>query len=36
MGSDTTERYPISPIAHKSLGYEEIETPMNFRKSLIR
>jgi len=35
MGSDTTERYPNSPIAHKSLGYEEVEIPMNFRKSLV-
>lgn len=35
-GSDTTERYPISPIAHKSLGYEEVDTPLNFKKSLVR
>ena len=35
MGSDTTTRYPISPIAHKSLGYEEVDTPLNFRKSLV-
>lgn len=34
MASDTTERYPISPIAHKSLGYEEVDTPLNYRKSL--
>jgi aminoglycoside 6'-N-acetyltransferase I len=36
MGSDTTERYPISLIAHKSLGYEEVDTPLNFKKSLVR
>ncbi|WP_027636093.1 GNAT family N-acetyltransferase [Clostridium butyricum] len=36
MGSDTTERYPISPIAHKSLGYEEVDVPLNFKKSLVR
>jgi len=35
IGSDTTERYPLSPIAHKSLGYEEVEIPLNFRKSLV-
>jgi hypothetical protein len=32
---DTTERYPISTIAHKSLGYEEVDTPLNFKKSLV-
>lgn len=35
MASDTNERYPISPIAHKALGYEEVDTPLNYKKSLI-
>jgi len=35
MDSDTNERYPISPIAHKALGYKEVDTPLNYKKSLI-
>lgn len=36
MASDTTERYPIGPIAHKALGYEEVDTLLNFKESLIK
>jgi aminoglycoside 6'-N-acetyltransferase I len=32
MASDTTPEYPISPVAHEALGYEETER--YFRKSL--
>ena len=34
MASDTNERYPISPIVHKLLGYEEVDSPFNFKKYL--
>jgi aminoglycoside 6'-N-acetyltransferase I len=33
MASDTTERYPISRIAHIALGYEEV-LPLHYRKLL--
>jgi len=35
MASDTNERYPISPIAHKALGYQEVNIPLHYRKSLM-
>jgi aminoglycoside 6'-N-acetyltransferase I len=35
MASDTTNNYPISRTAHKSLGYEEIEISFHYRKLLI-
>jgi aminoglycoside 6'-N-acetyltransferase I len=34
MASDTTLSYPVSPVAHKALGYEEVETVTCFKKSL--
>lgn len=34
MGSDTTPDYPISPIAHKALGYEEVQRTIHYRKAL--
>jgi aminoglycoside 6'-N-acetyltransferase I len=35
MASDTNSRYPISSIAHKALGYEEVDIPLNFRKIIV-
>jgi aminoglycoside 6'-N-acetyltransferase I len=34
MASDTTTMYPISPIAHIAMGYEEVNVPLHYRKSL--
>ena len=34
MASDTTPRYPESPMAHKALGYEEVKRVIHFRKDL--
>lgn len=34
MGSDTNARYPVSPVAHAALGYEETNVPLHYRKSL--
>jgi len=34
MGSDTTRDYPLSPGAHKALGYEEVRRLIHFRKVL--
>jgi aminoglycoside 6'-N-acetyltransferase I len=33
MASDTTPDYPVSPIAHAALGYQEVER--HFRKDLV-
>ncbi len=35
MASDTEPAYPISPLAHRHLGYEETETPLHYRKTLL-
>jgi aminoglycoside 6'-N-acetyltransferase I len=35
MASDTEPRYPISPLAHRHLGYEETETPLHYCKKLL-
>lgn len=35
MASDTTERYPDSPIAHVALGYEEVNKPLHYKKDLL-
>ncbi len=35
MASDTEPRYPISPLAHRHLGYEEAETPLHYCKKLL-
>jgi len=34
MASDTTPDYPISPQAHASLGYQEVQRTIHFRKEL--
>ena len=34
MASDTTPDYPISPKAHASLGYQEVQRTIHFRKEL--
>ena len=34
MASDTTSSYPVSPAAHKALGYEEVKTVYHYRKLL--
>ncbi|GMV82488.1 MAG: hypothetical protein AMXMBFR7_36720 [Planctomycetota bacterium] len=34
MASDTTSSYPVSPAAHKALGYEEVKAGYHFRKRL--
>lgn len=34
MASDTNERYPDSPIAHISLGFEEVNVPLHYKKVL--
>ena len=34
MGSDTNDRYPASPAAHASLGYQTVRTDVSFRKPL--
>jgi aminoglycoside 6'-N-acetyltransferase I len=36
MASDTNESYPMSPLAHKRLGYQETEKPFHYKKSLVR
>jgi hypothetical protein len=33
MASDTTPSYPVSPLAHAALGYQEVER--FFRKDLV-
>ncbi|WP_192929745.1 GNAT family N-acetyltransferase [Alkaliphilus serpentinus] len=35
MASDTTERYPDSPVAHVALGYEEVSLPLHYKKDLL-
>ena len=34
MASDTTPDYPLSPLAHARLGYEETDVPLHYRKRL--
>lgn len=34
MASDTTSNYPLSPAAHKALGYQEVKRKFYYRKSL--
>jgi len=34
MGSDTTPEYPLSPLAHTRLGFEEVGTTIHFRKDM--
>jgi aminoglycoside 6'-N-acetyltransferase I len=34
MASDTTSNYPVSPAAHKALGYQEVKRKFYYRKSL--
>ena len=34
MASDTTSEYPLSPDAHKALGYQEVKRKFYYRKSL--
>ena len=34
MASDTTPEYPISPSAHKALGYREVGHTIHFSKTL--
>ncbi len=34
MASDTEPNYPISPLAHTHLGYEETEMALHYRKVL--
>ncbi len=34
MASDTEPDYPISPLAHKHLGYQEAARPLHYRKAL--
>lgn len=36
MASDTNQRYPVSQTAHKALGYEEVDSSFNFKKTLIK
>src|SRR5688572_17081735 len=35
MASDTELAYPISPLAHLALGYEETAVPLHYRKRLL-
>ncbi len=35
MASDTTSRFPLSPAAHKALGYEEVKNIICYRKDLF-
>lgn len=34
MASDTTSNYPLSPAAHRALGYQEVKRKFYYRKSL--
>jgi aminoglycoside 6'-N-acetyltransferase I len=34
MASDTTSNYPLSPAAHRALGYQEVKRKFFYRKSL--
>jgi aminoglycoside 6'-N-acetyltransferase I len=34
MASDTTSDYPLSPIAHKYLGYKDVKRTIHFTKKL--
>jgi len=34
MASDTTLKYPISPLAHEALGYREVGRTLHFSKTL--
>jgi aminoglycoside 6'-N-acetyltransferase I len=34
MASDTTKDYPLSPKAHKALGFKESSKPMHYYKKL--
>ncbi|MBI4558668.1 MAG: GNAT family N-acetyltransferase [Candidatus Hydrogenedentes bacterium] len=34
MASDTTSAYPLSPAAHRRLGYQDVEDSLHFRKDL--
>ncbi len=34
MACDTTSQYPLSPDAHKALGYQEVKRKFYYRKSL--
>lgn len=34
MASDTNEGYPVSPAAHRALGYRQIDDTLNFAKRL--
>ena len=34
MASDTTTNFPLSPAAHKALGYQEVKRKFYYRKTL--
>ena len=36
MASDTTLKYPISPLVHEALGYQEVDRTIHFSKTLRR
>jgi aminoglycoside 6'-N-acetyltransferase I len=36
MGSDTNSDYPLSPLAHQALGYQEVKRCIHFRKDLVQ
>lgn len=35
MASDTTDQHPISPWAHRSLGYLPMAKPLHYKKTLL-
>jgi aminoglycoside 3-N-acetyltransferase len=35
MASDTTDEYPLSPAAHRAVGYSFVRTRFEFRKDLV-